>query len=58
MYSISNKQFSDIMVLLSAFTQLSASAGDNQAKNQRRKALLLMRNLKKRKPYDKRSTRK
>lgn len=54
MYSISNKQYSDIMKILSAFTQLPPCGGDIQAKNRRRKAMLLMRDLKKRKQYDKR----
>lgn len=54
MYSISNKQYSDIMKILSAFTQQLPCGGDIQAKNRRRKAMLLMRDMKKRKPYDKR----
>ena len=49
MYSVSNKQYGEIIKFLKALAQLYDCAGDIQAKNQRRKALLLMRNLKKRK---------
>lgn len=58
MYSVSNKQYGEIIKFLKVLAQLYDCAGDIQAKNQRRKALLLMRQLSKRKPYDKRSTRR
>lgn len=53
MYSISNKQRDDILTLLKAFAE-SNNDKSLQALNRRRRAMLLVRNLEKRKPHDKR----
>lgn len=53
MYSISNKQRDDILTLLKAFAE-SSNDKSLQALNRRRRAMLLVRNLEKRKPHGKR----
>ncbi|MBO7307903.1 MAG: hypothetical protein J6U59_07735 [Alistipes sp.] len=53
MYSISNKQRDDILTLLKAFAE-SNNDKSLQALNRCRRAMLLVRNLEKRKPYGKR----
>jgi hypothetical protein len=55
MYSISNKQRDDILTLLKAFAE-SSNDKSLQALNRRRRAMLLVRNLEKRKPHGKRLT--
>jgi hypothetical protein len=55
MYSISNKQRDDILTLLKAFAE-SSNDKSLQALNRCRRAMLLVRNLEKRKPHDKRLT--
>jgi hypothetical protein len=55
MYSISNKQRDDILTLLKAFAE-SSNDKSLQALNRCRRAMLLVRNLEKRKPHGKRLT--
>lgn len=55
MYSISNKQRDEVLALLKAFIE-DGSDKSLRAMNRRRRAMLLVRNLEKRKPYGKTST--
>lgn len=55
MYSISNRQRDEVLALLRVFVETNDDKS-LQAVNRRRRAVLLMRNLEKRKPYDKKST--
>lgn len=55
MYSISNKQRDEVLALLRAFVETNEDKS-LQSVNRRRRAVLLMRNIEKRKPYDKKST--
>lgn len=53
MYNISNKQRDEVLALLKAFID-GDSNKSLRAMNNRRRAMLLVRNLEKRKPYVKR----
>lgn len=55
MYSISNKQRDEVLALLRAFVEINEDKS-LQSVNRRRRAVLLMRNIGKRKPYDKKPT--
>lgn len=55
MYNISNKQRDEVLALLKAFID-GDSNKSLRAMNNRRRAMLLVRNLEKRKPYGKTST--
>lgn len=57
MYSISDKQRDDILTLLKAFAE-SSNDKSLQALNRCRRAILLVRNLEKRTPYNKSPTAK